>query len=562
MDAGGQIDIRGVTLSKHDVPLRSSEGADRAANQPALGTGLPIGSVHPFARVSGLKASPAVWCFVILWVGLLFIGRERMFRDPGTFWHTVIGERMLESGRLMTSDPFSFTFENQPWIAQQWLGECAMALVHREAGLDGLLLGAVTLLAATFAWLYGRFRRAGLAMPPAVLLLMMVLAASSYHFHPRPHLATIALTALTLGVLADIETGRRSRRWLLALPPLMVIWTNLHGGALAGIITTILVLAAWMIPARWRRGERTMHSMHLSPFLGIALAALCGLSALVNPFGLELLNVWLGLSTSKVLPTVISEHGPVALGSMEGMALVSLAAIYLFILAGCVRFEIRATWLVPLLWLPLAFLRVRHGPLFAVTSAVAIAGMLLVCRWPQWLSERRRAILSDGVPARLKPAALGVCGMMVAAAFLFQSAGWRVPLFGVGWARLDGAYWPVEATHAAKNYLKAHPSDGRVINDMLFGGYLIYALPQAQVYIDDRCELYGDEFLLRYVDLVKNPAKIEEEAATRGINLALVKSDSRMAAYLSASENWTMLHRDGTAALFLRTPPTPPSAAP
>ena len=502
---------------------------------------------------------PSAVSFLVLWIALLAIGRERMFRDPGTLWHTVVGERMLESGRLITTDAFSFTFEGRPWIAQQWLGECAMALVHRVAGLDGLLLGAVTLLAATFAMLYGRFRRAGLDTPLAVVLILLVLAASSYHFHPRPHLATIALTAWTLGLLADIETGRRSRRCIFALPLIMILWTNLHGGALAGIVTTILVLAAWMIAARWR-GMPTAHP--LSPIAGIGVAALCGLSALVNPFGADLLNVWLGLSTSKVLPTVISEHGPVALGSMEGVAMAALAALYLFVLGGCVRREIRVTWLVPLLWLPLAFLRVRHGPLFAVTTAVAIAEMVPVCRWPRWMAAHGRAILENNVTTRVHPAAWGIGGAMVAGALMVQAAGWHVPLVGAGWARLDGAYWPVEATRVAGDYAKEHPEKRRVFNDMLFGGYLIYALPKAHVYIDDRCELYGDEFLLRYVDLVKNPAKIDEEAAAHGIDLALVKSESRMAAYLSASAKWTTLHRDETAALFFRNQAPAPSERP
>jgi hypothetical protein len=81
------------------------------------------------------------------------------------------------------------------------------------------------------------------------------------------------------------------------------------------------------------------------------------------------------------------------------------------------------------------------------------------------------------------------------------------------------------------------------------------------VYIDDRCELYGDEFLLHFVDLLRNPAKIEAEAQARGINMAMVKSGSRMAQYLSTSKSWTILHRDGTASLFLRTPPTSAKAS-
>ena len=51
-----------------------------------------------------------------------------MLGDPGSLWHTVVGRRILEGGALIRTDPFSFTCQGQPWIAQQWLGAIAMAL--------------------------------------------------------------------------------------------------------------------------------------------------------------------------------------------------------------------------------------------------------------------------------------------------------------------------------------------------------------------------------------------------------------------------------------------------
>jgi len=53
-------------------------------------------------------------------------GREKMLRDPGTLWHTVVGEQVLRTGALPRTDSFSYTCQGQPWLAQQWLGECAM----------------------------------------------------------------------------------------------------------------------------------------------------------------------------------------------------------------------------------------------------------------------------------------------------------------------------------------------------------------------------------------------------------------------------------------------------
>ena len=94
--------------------------------------------------------------FGSVWLLLFVAGRDRLFRDPGSFAHTVIGERILDTGHLIDRDPFSFTRFGEPWIAQQWLGECIMAVVHRMAGLDGLLVVTVTLIALLYANLAAR----------------------------------------------------------------------------------------------------------------------------------------------------------------------------------------------------------------------------------------------------------------------------------------------------------------------------------------------------------------------------------------------------------------------
>src|SRR5207247_1486579 len=89
-----------------------------------------------------------------------------------------------------------------------------------------------------------------------VLLAVLLFFASSYHFHPRPHLATIVLMGWTFARLCDVENGRRSLRSLIWLVPVFILWTNLHGGVLGGVATVGCVAAGWpritwLIPLIW-----------------------------------------------------------------------------------------------------------------------------------------------------------------------------------------------------------------------------------------------------------------------------------------------------------------------
>ena len=111
---------------------------------------------------------PETGIFLGIWLVLMIGGQSRLFRDPGTFWHTVVGQRILSSGEFLNHDPFSYTFGGTPWTPYEWLAECGMAVVHAVSGFDGLLLATVTILAALYtamivglvAWITVRFDRA------------------------------------------------------------------------------------------------------------------------------------------------------------------------------------------------------------------------------------------------------------------------------------------------------------------------------------------------------------------------------------------------------------------
>ena len=51
------------------------------------------------------RVGPVPAIFLGFWLLLMVGGRSRLFRDPGTFWHTRTGELILEHG-FFDADPF------------------------------------------------------------------------------------------------------------------------------------------------------------------------------------------------------------------------------------------------------------------------------------------------------------------------------------------------------------------------------------------------------------------------------------------------------------------------
>jgi hypothetical protein len=139
------------------------------------------------------------------------------------------------------------------------------------------------------------------------------------------------------------------------------------------------------------------------------------------------------------------------------------------------------------------------------------------------------------------------------AALVLQLAGTRVPVLGRGWATLDRRYWPVELLPELRAYEREHSQGMPIFNELLFGGFLIYHTPGLRVFIDDRCELYGDEGLLAYAEaLERDPARVDRWANDYGFDLALAATGSGFDRYLRQARGWTLVRETVAASLYRR----------
>jgi hypothetical protein len=521
--------------------------------------------------------------FLGLWLFFLVVGRSKLFLDPGTFWHTVVGERILSSGQLIHTDPFTFTWHGRHWIAHQWLGECLMAMLHRIDGLDTLLLATATLLGGLYTWIAHRFIRAGLHWSLTVVVILIVLGTSASHFHIRPHLATIVLLGVTMGYIVDFEQGRIGLWRLAGLVPIYLLWTNLHGGTLGGLATLGLALAGWcagnllfLVVRRLWAGSETSDGNHLLPdtgrLLGFAgILAVCSLTVVVTPYGDMIFRTWLNIWGSGLLTQIIVEHKPLDVSTPDGWMVVVLAAVYFTLLLSALP-NVRISWIVPMVWLYLAFDRVRNAPLFAVTAAIVMADVLPFTRIARWLESRGsdlyRPAADPSAPSGsdFRPALLPA--LAVAAALFLQVFRIEAPVVGHGWARLDPAYWPIDLLPELQDSQNQnHRPDGTpIFNEYLDGGFLIYFAPGYRVFIDDRCELYHrDEDQVRYQWLYEliHGGSTDPGAAVRRwekdfgkFDFALVRSrqagEIGYDTFFRSSPEWRIVRQTPTATFYRR----------
>jgi hypothetical protein len=272
-----------------------------------------------------------------------------------------------------------------------------------------------------------------------------------------------------------------------------------------------------------------------------------------------------------VLPQVVNEHMPLDPTSPLGLTVIAMGAFYLVMLAGTLPKLPRVSWLIPLVWFALSFKGIRQGPLFAVCAAVAIADL-----WKHTLWHRLLVKHGDGSTAwdadnpaeaesRASPmwAALLIPAMLVAVSWKLDTHRIEVPVIGHGWARLDPNYIPSDMTQEVTEYANSVSPGTPIFNDANLGGYLIYHAPSLKIFMDDRCELYGDDWIQNYSDTMGLPPEqlgpvFEGWAAKYKFERAFVMTNApeqdkpSIELYLSGSPKWREVARGNRAVMYER----------
>ncbi len=137
-------------------------------------------------------------------------------------------------------------------------------------------------------------------------------------------------------------------------------------------------------------------------------------------------------------------------------------------------------------------------------------------------------------PTRHIPRSAVLPILVVSAAVMLQIGGVKLPVVGRGWARFDPARWPVALLPQLDEINRSAADGTPIFNDLNFGGFLIYHEPRLRVFVDDRCSLYGTEFLRAYDHARReDPAEIERWRRQYGFRYALVETGGPFDRYLS-----------------------------
>lgn len=461
--------------------------------------------------------------------GLLFLsfGYTEM-AGSDLWWHLAGGREILQQGSLWLRDTWSYTEAGERWRNHEWLSDLIFHGWQQAFGLRALVYWKWLVLVATYCGLQGLLYRLSGSHPAALLLALLALAVAAPFIDIRPHLYSLAcfVVLLHLGL-------SRAPFWQFGL--LFLLWVNLHGGFIFGLLVLPLLLFPFHSPVR--------AALRRTAMITLGCVAVC----VINPDGVRVVSMPLtyALQAESPFRQIAEWLPPWRPGGIRSplfwWALPLLPMALIAYALPTVRRRRPFPWwslLLCLLTLAMALTSRRFIPLYGIALAVfaaPLSGTVLErLRASRWQLALLAAVLGVAV-LRLWPYPL-----RAAPAFHYLTAEYSYP-------------------HHMVDVIQANRLRGRVFAYYNWGGFLHWRTDGAlAVYIDGRANtLYGDATYLNYVRVLNSAPGWVDIVETSGADYFLWPSRRvggiAKARTLLATRRWRLVYQSADALLLART---------
>jgi hypothetical protein len=439
-------------------------------------------------------------------------------------WHLAAGDLIRAQGHVPFTDSWAFTSGGKQWVNLSWLWDVFASALFQYTHFSGLLLLTVACGAAIIGYLTSLCLKTGasaiavcISVLSAGLLYPAFTAFPNIYLAASPNIATMLFSVIFYG-----ECLKRGR--IFWLPVLMLLWANLHGGFLLGLLVVAVFCGIALLKRDWT-------SFKIYFLAGSA----CFFATLINPLGW---HIYQGTTTTvgSFVQTQITEWWPYYRNiSMPG-SLPGMAYMLLF-----VALELRYWRSSPMearllswLFLFLGLYQFRYLSFFFLFSTVPMAlhlSRLLPQRENN--SEIRKSLFFAGV--------IAACALP----FIFLR---MEPVLGL----------PPMLSEQDTLYLEAHFPHARLLNHWNLGGLLIFRTRgKIPIFVDGRASTaYPDDLLRDYFKLGQqdvHEADWDAVLAKYHIDTVLwMKSHQALRNFLVGKRGWKEVYAGQFASIYVK----------
>jgi hypothetical protein len=489
-----------------------------------------IEEMRPLLRLRWLQL--CALAALLTGVGTIAFQLKFSVLDFDIWWHLKVGDWMVEHLAVPHTGILSRTAANRPWIAYSWGYEVLLSRAYAWFGLLGIgLFGTFLTLAVAYA-IYWMLRRLSGRFWLACVLTGVVCSAFLFNTMPRPFFFSMMLFSVTLTLL--LEANRSGRvQTLYWLPLIFLVWANLHiqfiyglflvglfvGVSLAQRLTNRLGIALDFLP------PPTLHATNLA-----VLFAACVLATLVGPNFYHPYQAVYEYSKAKFAYSVIIELLPLTFRGYNHYVELSLTAAGFFAVGWQRKLDPFKLALLTVASM-VAYRTMRDAWFICIPAAACIADFPAPeaeCDRPETWFEKT-----------------GVAAAVVLLLAVFSRG---TDFNQRGFDQAISSHYPVNAI----NFLRRNPMPGPLYNNLNWGGFLMWYMPDYPVAIDGRNDLYGDELDRLFFNSQNADTSYTTDPYLNEAGLVLLDSQLPLAKILTVDPRFQLVYRDEIATVYAR----------
>ena len=488
---------------------------------------------RPSSLISAFLPRMTAVLFILLFFSALSLGQEMLHLDGDLPRHLLMGRYMVQNKAIPTTELFMYPYFGQPYVPHEWLTDVLFYGVYSIWNWAGLVLLAALLLAGTFTLLYkGLSERLHLRLPILILIAWGAIA-TSLNWAIRPHLVSMCLLAIWLLWTDDLRRGKKIPVWIF--PAFMLLWSNLHGEFIAGILVLLAYTVGWTLEFLF---DRSGSDARIGKNLWLALFS-SAIAGLLNPSGVGPWLTILGVVNNEYLMSRMSEGNAPNFQKPEMLVLFSLLAASIVLLAiKRNRLSLGQGFLLAG-FSAMSLISVRNIHLYGIVAPFVLAETLDGIKSLPLIDRLERSL--EDVEGRFKSSA------WTAISFIALSCLFILSQRGGGLYQLKEPTFPVQAV----NWLEDHPQPGYMFNDLNWGGYLGLRLwPDQLPFIDSMSDTTG-QITRQYETIITLRPGWQELFEQYNITWAILPTDGALARELIKQE-WETAYQDSTAVILIK----------
>jgi hypothetical protein len=519
---------------------------------------------------------------------IFFLNNSFNYLDPDLGWHLKAGQNIVQDQKVSTINYYNYTLNDVEWVNHEWLLDTLSYFIYNNFNYIVLssIFAFLTTLVFYFLYKFLKLKYNGIKDKKKVsfnfsffiyiVLSLFGIIAISPHVGLRMQVVALLFFVLLLIVLESYNQKRKLKYFIL-IPLLFLFWANMHGTFILGLGLLfaflgikILERILYCYKVKKINYSHLWSNKKILNFFNISVLSV--LVTLINPYGFKLYDFLSGYTNTFYLSHIqewLPQYMlPINIWQISYLA-ISLSLILLVWLLNKYKdfkFNLWDVFLF-LFFLYFAISSKRHFPLFFVATAPIIIYLL-----NQIFVEDKDVFtfsyLEKYISVKYIRYFIFFMYTLVIISLLSQIKFTNNPFTNYCYK------FPCEAVE----FLEKNDDikQKKMFNNYVWGGYLIWTLPEKEIFIDGRMpqlEYKNHTVLEEYFEFFKEDnakTKLDEyniqavlipssqkETETTWFEKKVLKLDykdrnNHLYNYLESSKDWEKVFSNDVSIIYIR----------